>query len=67
MRNSLAVVAILAALASSAMAQPQNPPAQDSPQNSAINTQNSPNRQVAAPVGEANSFTEGQANSIMLK
>ncbi len=63
MRNSLAVATILAVLASSAMAQTQNPPAQDSPQNSAINTQDSPNRQVNAPVAGANSFTEGQAKS----
>ena len=63
MRNSLAVATILAVLASSAMAQTQNPPAQDSPQNSAINTQDSSNRQVNAPVAGANSFTEGQAKS----
>ena len=63
MRNSLAVAAMLAVLASSAMAQTQNPPAQDSPQNSAINTQDSSNRQVNAPVAGANSFTEGQAKS----
>jgi opacity protein-like surface antigen len=63
MRNSLAVATILAVLASSVMAQTQNPPAQDSPQNSAINTQDSSNRQVNAPVAGANSFTEGQAKS----
>ena len=63
MRNSLAVAAVLAVLASSAMAQTQNPPAQDSPQNSAINTQDSSNRQVNAPVAGASSFTEGQAKS----
>jgi opacity protein-like surface antigen len=67
MRNSLAVATILAVLASSAMAQTQNPPAQDSPQNSAINTQDSSNRQVNAPVAEANSFTEGQAKSRIEK
>ena len=67
MRNSLAVAAILAVLASSAIAQAQNPPAQDSPQNSAINTQDSSNRQVGAPVGGANSFTEGQAKSRIEK
>ena len=49
MRNSLAVATVLAVLASSAMAQTQNPPAQDSPQNSAINTQDSSKRQVNAP------------------
>ena len=61
MRNSLAVATILAVLASSAMAQTQNPPAQDHPQNSAINSQDSSNRQVNAPVAGANSFTESQA------
>src|SRR3954471_21178436 len=67
MRNSLAVAAILAVLASSSMAQIQNPPAQDSPQNSAINSQDSSNRQVNAPVAGANSFTEGQAKSRIEK
>jgi len=67
MRNSLAVVAILAVLASSSMAQTPNPPAQDSPQNSAINSQDSSNRQVNAPVAGANSFTEGQARSRIEK
>jgi opacity protein-like surface antigen len=67
MRNSLAVAVILAVLASSSMAQTQHPPAQDSPQNSAINTQDSSNRQVNAPVAGANSFTEGQARSRIEK
>jgi opacity protein-like surface antigen len=67
MRNSLAVATVLAVLASSAMAQTQNPPAQDSPQNSAINSQDSSNRQVNAPVAGANSFTEGQAKSRIEK
>lgn len=67
MRKSLAVAAALAVLASSAMAQTQNPPAQDSPQNSAINSQDSSNRQVNAPVAGANSFTEGQARSRIEK
>ena len=67
MRNSLAVAAVLAVLASGAMAQTQNPPAQDSPQNSAINSQDSSNRQVTAPVAGANSFTEGQAKSRIEK
>src|SRR3954454_7489194 len=67
MRNSLAVAAVLAVLASSAMAQTQNPPAQDSPQNSAINSQESSNRQVNIPVAGANSFTEGQAGSRIEK
>jgi opacity protein-like surface antigen len=67
MRNSLAVATILVVLASSVMAQTQNPPAQDSPQNSAINTQDSSNRQVNAPVAGSNSFTEGQAKSRIEK
>jgi len=67
MRNSLAVATVLAVLASGAMAQTQNPPAQDSPQNSAINTQDSSNRQVNAPVAGSNSFTEGQAKSRIEK
>ena len=67
MRKSLAAAAALAVLASSAMAQTQNPPAQDSPQNSAINSQDSSNRQVNAPVAGANSFTEGQARSRIEK
>src|SRR5690348_14593147 len=67
MRNSLAVAAILALFASSAMAQTQNPPAQDNPQNSAINSPDSSNRQVNAPVSGANSFTEGQARSRIEK
>jgi opacity protein-like surface antigen len=67
MRNSLAVTAVLAVLASSAIAQTQNPPAQDSPQNSAINREDSSNRQVNAPVAGANSFTEGQAKSRIEK
>ena len=67
MRKSLAAAAALAVLASSAMAQTQNPPAQDSPQNSAINSQDSSNRQVNAPVAGANSFTESQARSRIEK
>ncbi len=67
MRNSLAVATILAVLASSAMAQTQNPPAQDSPQNSAINSQDSSNRQVNAPVAGSNCFTEAQAKSRIEK
>jgi opacity protein-like surface antigen len=67
MRNSFAAAAVLAVLASSAMAQTQNPPAQDSPQNSAINSPDSSNRQINAPVSGANSFTEGQARSRIEK
>ena len=67
MRNWLAAAAVLAVFASSAMAQTQNPPAQDSPQNSAINSQESTNRQANAPVAGANSFTESQAKSRIEK
>lgn len=67
MRNSLGVAAILALIASGALAQSSNPPAMDGPQNSAINTQGSSNRQVNAPVAGANSFTEGEAKSRIEK
>ena len=63
MRNSLAIATVLAFVATGAMAQSQNQPAKDGPQNSAINTENSSNRQVNAPVAGANSFTEGEAKS----
>ena len=62
MRNSLAVAALLALVATGATAQSQNPPAQDGPQNSAINRPDSSNRRVTAPVAGRNSFTEGEAN-----
>ena len=45
-------------LASSAMA--QSPPANDGPNNKAVNGMNGNN--PGAPVAGANSFTEGQAN-----
>ena len=67
MRNSLAIAAVLAFVASGAVAQTQNPPAKDGPQNSAINTESSSNRQVNAPVAGANSFTEGEAKSRIEK
>jgi hypothetical protein len=67
MRNSLAIAAVLAFVASGAIAQTQNPPAKDGPQNSAINTESSSNRQVNAPVAGANSFTEGEAKSRIEK
>jgi hypothetical protein len=60
MRNSLVAGLFLAALAGTAMAQTQNPPAQNAPQNSAIN---SSEKQVDAPVKGRNSFTEGEAMS----
>jgi hypothetical protein len=61
MRNTLLIAAALAFVAAGAVA--QTPPAKDGPQNRAVNTQNSPNRMVDAPVKGANSFTEGEAKS----
>lgn len=66
-RNSLIIAALLAFAASGAIAQTQNPPAKDGPQNSAINHQDSSNRQTDAPVRGANSFTEGEAKSRIEK
>ncbi len=43
------------------------PPAQNGPQNSAINKSDSTNRQVTAPVQGHNSFTEGEAKSRIEK
>ena len=65
MRNTLLIGAALAFVASGAMA--QTPPAKDGPQNSAVNSQNSTNRMVDAPVKGANSFTEGEAKSRIEK
>jgi hypothetical protein len=67
MRNSLAIAAVLAFVATGAVAQTQNPPAKDGPQNSAINSSDSSNRQVNAPVSGRNSFTEGEAKSRIEK
>src|SRR5712672_2910810 len=67
MRNSFAIAAVLAFVASGGIAQTQNPPAKDGPQNSAINSSNSSNRQVTAPVSGRNSFTEGEAKSRIEK
>lgn len=67
MRNPLAIAAVLAFVATGAIAQNQNPPAKDGPQNSVINSSNSSNRQVAAPVAGRNSFTEGEAKSRIEK
>ena len=63
MRHSFATAAILAFIATGALAQTQNPPAKDGPQNSAINSPDSSNRQADAPVAGRNSFTEGEAKS----
>src|SRR3954462_5322843 len=60
MRNSLVAAAILTVIASGAMAQSQTPPAQNGPQNGAIN---SSDQQTNAPVKGRNSFTEGEAKS----
>ena len=67
MRRLLATAAILAFVATGAIAQTQNPPAKDGPQNSAINRPDSSNRQVDAPVAGRNSFTEGEAKSRIEK
>ena len=67
MRNSLVIAAVVVLVATGAIAQSQNPPAKDGPQNSAINRPESPNRQVTAPVAGRNSFTEGEAKSRIEK
>jgi hypothetical protein len=61
MRRTHLIVALLAFVSSAAIAQTQNPPAQSSPGNNAINSPNTNNSN--APVAGANSFTEGQARS----
>ncbi|TMJ88784.1 MAG: PepSY domain-containing protein [Alphaproteobacteria bacterium] len=67
MRNSLIVAAVLALVATGAVAQNQNPPANNAPQNSAINSSDSSNRQATAPVAGRNSFTEAEAKSRIEK
>src|SRR5204862_7748822 len=67
MRILIAVATVLAFAATGAVAQNQNPPAKDQPQNSAINSSDSSNRQVNAPVAGRNSFTEGEAKSRIEK
>src|SRR5690348_11128261 len=67
MRNLLLGGAVLALIASGAMAQNANPPATQGPQNSAINSSDSSNRRVDAPVKGRNSFTEGEAKSRIEK
>jgi peptidase YpeB-like protein len=65
MRNSFVIGALLAFAAGGALAQTANsPPAQNGPQNSAIN---SSNKAVEAPVKGRNSFTEGEAKSRIEK
>jgi opacity protein-like surface antigen len=67
MRHFLALAALLAFVATGAVAQNQTPPAKDGPQNSAINRSDSSNRQADAPVAGRNSFTEGEAKSRIEK
>jgi hypothetical protein len=74
MRYSLAIAAVLAFIATASVAQTQNPsaqtqnpPAKAGPQNSAINSSDSSNRQVNAPVAGRNSFTDGEAKSRIEK
>ena len=67
MRKSFVLGLLLAFAAGGAMAQSVSPPAQKGPQNSAINSPSSDNRQVNAPVQGSNSFTEGEAKSRIEK
>lgn len=67
MRNQLIIGAVVALIAGGAMAQTPNPPAANGPQNSAINSPDSSNRQVNTPVAGRNSFTEGEAKSRIEK
>ena len=67
MRHSLAIAAALALFATGAVAQSQNPPAADGPQNSVINRSDSSSRQTTAPVAGRNSFTKGEAKSRIEK
>ena len=65
MRSMLVIGLVSAFVAGGAMA--QSPPAQKGPQNSAINSSDSTNRQVTNPVQGRNSFTEGEAKSRIEK
>jgi len=67
MRNFLPITAVLAFVATGAVAQNQTPAAKDGPQNSAINRSDSSNRQADTPVAGRNSFTEGEAKSRIEK
>jgi hypothetical protein len=60
MRSALAILAFLS-FVGTAVAQNQNPPANQGPGNNAVNTNSGNN--PGAPVAGANSFTEGQAKS----
>jgi hypothetical protein len=61
MRKILMIGVAATLMAGSAMAQSQNPPASQGPNNPAVNTTGTNN--PGAPVAGANSFTEGQAKS----
>ncbi|MEA2935180.1 MAG: hypothetical protein QOD74_1826 [Variibacter sp.] len=61
MRKMLLIGAAVTLMAGSAIAQNQNPPANQGPNNPAVNTTGANN--PGAPVAGANSFTEGQAKS----
>ena len=61
MHKLLYVGAALTFMVGSAVAQSQNPPANQGPNNPAVNTTGTNN--PGAPVAGANSFTEGQARS----
>ena len=67
MRKSVLVGLLLGFAVSGLAVQAQTPPAQSGPQNSAINSSDSSNRQVTAPVKGRNSFTEGEAKSRIEK
>jgi hypothetical protein len=67
MRSLFVAGMAFAFLAGGALAQTGSPPAQKGPQNSAINSSDSSNRQVSNPVQGSNSFTEGEAKSRIEK
>ena len=67
MRTILISATLLSLVTGGAIAQTTNPPAQSGPQNSAINSSTSTNRQVTAPVQGRNSFTQGEAKSRIEK
>jgi hypothetical protein len=63
MRKILMIGTAVTLMAGAALAQAQNPPANQGPNNPAVNTTGTNN--PGAPVAGANSFTEGQAKSRM--
>jgi len=67
MRSLFVAGVALTFIAGGALAQTTSPPAQKGPQNSAINSSDSENRQVTNPVQGHNSFTEGEAKSRIEK